>query len=105
MFFTSYNKKRFVPHEILESFHNHLLCLFLQLTRLHEAYNVRGEDASNMPTIPSQHRVNMQILKHWQPFQDLKLTFAVSRRAEQLRLRTPRSILDTVEDEVPDSCS
>ena len=38
--------------------------LLPQLTRLHEAYHVRGEDASNMPTIPSQHRVTMQILNH-----------------------------------------
>ena len=53
-----------------------------------------------MPTIPLQHRVTMQILKHWQPFRDLKLTFAVSRRAEQLRLRTQQRIIATAEDSV-----
>ena len=47
--------------------------LLPQLNRLSQAYHVRGEDASNMPTIPSQHRVTMQILDHWQPFRDLKL--------------------------------
>ncbi len=63
--------------------------LFLpQLTKLSESYHVREWDDSNMTTIPSQHRVTMQILEHWQPFQDLKLTLAVSRRAEQLRLHT-----------------
>ncbi len=74
--------------------------LLPQLTRLSEAYHVRGEDDTNMPTIPSQHRVTMQILEHWQPFQDLKLTFAVSRRAEQLRLRMQQRIVATVEDSV-----
>ena len=53
-----------------------------------------------MPTIPLQHRVTMQILKHWQPFRDLKLTFAISRRAEQLRLRTQQRIIATAEDSV-----
>ncbi len=74
--------------------------LLPQLTRLHEAYHVREEDASNMPNIPLQHRVTMQILKHWQPFRDLKLTYAVSRRAEQLCLRTQQRIVATVEDSV-----
>ena len=74
--------------------------LLPQLSWLHEAYNDRGEDASNMPNIPLQHRVTMQILKHWQPFRDLKLTFAVSRRAEQLRLRTQQRIIATAEDSV-----
>jgi hypothetical protein len=53
-----------------------------------------------MPTIPSQHRVTIQILEHWQPFQGLTLTFAVSRRAEQLRLRIQQRIVATVEDSV-----
>jgi hypothetical protein len=69
-------------------------------TRISEAYHVCGEDDSNMTTIPSQHRVTMQILEHWQPFQDLKLTFAVSCRAEQLRLRMQQRIVATVEDSV-----
>jgi hypothetical protein len=38
--------------------------LLPHLTWLHEAYNVRGDDASNMPNIPLQHRVTMQILEH-----------------------------------------
>jgi hypothetical protein len=42
---------------------------------------VRGEDSSNMPTIPSQNRVTQQIIRLWQPFHDLKQTFEVSRRA------------------------
>ena len=28
-----------------------------------------------MSTIPSHHRVTIQILNHWQPFRDLKLMF------------------------------
>ena len=40
----------------------------------------------------------MQILDHWQPFRDLKLIFAGSRRAEQLGLRSQQSIVATVED-------
>ena len=57
-----------------------------QLNRLFEASFVRDESsASNadVTDIPSQHRVTQQILSHWQPFQDLKLMFAGSRRAEQ----------------------
>ena len=53
-----------------------------------------------MPNIPLQHRVTMQILKHWQPFGTSKLTFAVSHRAEQLRLRTQQRIIATAEDSV-----
>ncbi len=56
--------------------------LLPQLTRLHETYHVRGEDDSNIPNILLQHRVTIQVLKHWQPFRDLKLTYTVSRRAE-----------------------
>ena len=53
------------------------LVLLPHLTRLHETYRVGEGDPSKMTTIPSQHRVTIQILKHWYPFQDLKLTFAV----------------------------
>jgi hypothetical protein len=53
-----------------------------------------------MPTIPSQHRVTMQILGHRKPFQDLKLVFAGSCRAEQLSLRFQQHIVATVENSV-----
>ena len=53
-----------------------------------------------MPNIPLQHRVNMQIPKHWQPFRDLKLTFSVSHRTEELSLRTHQRIIATAEDSV-----
>ena len=73
--------------------------LFLpQLNQLHELSFVRGEDASNVVAIPTQHRVTQQILSRWQPFKDLKQTFAVSRRAEQLRLRVQQRVIATVED-------
>ena len=36
----------------------------------------------------------------WQPFKDLKQTFAVSRRAEQLRQRVQQRVVATVEDSV-----
>ncbi len=68
--------------------------LFLpQLDRLSEA-NVRGEDASNVAVIPG----SQQIIGRWQPSKDLKQTFAVSRRAEQLRLHSQQRIVATVED-------
>ncbi len=58
--------------------------------------------ASNaaVPAIPSQQRIIQQILSHWQPFQDLKLMVAGSRRAEQLSLRSQQRIVATVEDSV-----
>jgi hypothetical protein len=56
-----------------------------ELTRLHETYHVWGEeDSPNVVVIPAQHRVTEQILSMSQPFKDLKQTFAVSRRPEQL---------------------
>ncbi len=51
-----------------------------QLNRLTEASLMRGEDASNVAVtaIPAQNnRVTLQILSMWQPFKDLKQTFAV----------------------------
>jgi hypothetical protein len=75
--------------------------LFLpQLNRLHEAYIVRGEDASNVAAIPAQNRLTHQILHHFQQLKDLKETFAVSRRAEQLCLRTKQRVVATVEESV-----
>ncbi len=56
--------------------------LLPQLNRIHEAYIVRGEDASNVSAIPAQNRLTHQILHHFQQFKDLKETFAVSCRAE-----------------------
>ncbi len=50
--------------------------------------------------IPSQHRVTQQILNHWQPFLDLKLMFAGSRRTEQIGLCSQHKIVVTVEDYV-----
>jgi hypothetical protein len=74
-----------------------------QLKRLFEVSFVRDErSASNadVVVIPSHHRVIHQILSHWQPFLDLKLMFAGSRRAEQLSLRSQQHIVATVEDSV-----
>jgi hypothetical protein len=51
-----------------------------------------------MTNIPSPPRVTMQMLNHWQPFRDLKLIFAVSRRAEELGLRSKQRIVATAED-------
>jgi hypothetical protein len=36
----------------------------------------------------------------WQPFKDLKQTLAVSRRAQQLRLRAQQRVVATVEQSV-----
>ncbi len=63
---------------------------------------MRGEDACNLAVaaIPAQHRLTHQILNHWLPFQDLKQALAVSRRAEELRLRSQQRIIATAEDSV-----
>ena len=74
-----------------------------QLNRLTEASLMRGEDASNVAVtaIPAQNnRVTLQILSMWQPFKDLKQTFAVSRCVEQLRLRAQERVVSTVGDSV-----
>ena len=59
---------------------------------------VRGEDASNVVDIPTPDRVTQQILSRCQSFKDLKLTFAVSHRAEQFRLHVQERVISTVED-------
>ena len=64
-----------------------------------------GRDESSVSNadataIPSQHRVTQQILRHWHPFQDLKLMFARSHRAEQLSLRSQQRVVATVEESV-----
>jgi hypothetical protein len=72
-----------------------------KFNRLIEASFVWDESsASNVDVtvIPSHHRVTQQILSHWYPFQDLKLMFAGSRRAEQLSLHSQQRIEATVED-------
>ena len=73
------------------------------LNRLIEASFVRDESsASNadVAVIPSQFKLTKQILLHWQPFRDLKLMFAGSRRAEQLSLRSQQRVVATVEESV-----
>jgi hypothetical protein len=42
----------------------------------------------------------LQIINHWQPLKDLKQAIPVSRRAEQLRLRSQKRIIATAEDSV-----
>jgi hypothetical protein len=72
-----------------------------QLNCLHEASFVRNQTSAfnaAVTVIPSQHRVSLQMLSHWQPFQDLKLMFAC--RAELLTLRSRQRIVATVEDSV-----
>ncbi len=74
-----------------------------QLNRLFEASFLRDESPSSnadVAVIPSQDKCTQQILSHWQPFLDLKLMFAGSRRAEQLSLRSQQRIVSTVEDSV-----
>jgi hypothetical protein len=74
-----------------------------QFNRLIEASFVRDESSASKAdatVIPAQHRVTQQILSHWQPFQDLKLMFAGSRRAEQLSLRSQQRVVTTVEESV-----
>ena len=74
-----------------------------QLNRLIEDSVVRDESSvsnADVVVIPSQLKVTQQILRHWQPFRDLKSRFADSRRAEQLSLRSQQLIVATVEDSV-----
>ena len=79
--------------------------LFLPWSNLlHETYIGRGEDTSNVvvPVIPTQNRVTEEIISQRQVFEDLRQTCVVSRRAEQLCLRTEpwHRIVTTVEDSV-----
>ena len=64
-----------------------VLLLLPHLNCLQEPYIVWGEDASNVTSIPTQNRLTHQIIHHFQPFKDLKETFVVSHRTEQLCLR------------------
>jgi hypothetical protein len=43
--------------------------------------------AAGVTAIPSQLKITKQILRHWQPFQDLKLQSVGSRSQEQLSSR------------------
>jgi hypothetical protein len=74
-----------------------------QFNRLVEDSFVRDERSTSnadATAIPLQHRVTQQILSNWQPFQDLKLMFVCSRRAEQLSLRSQQRVVATVEESV-----
>jgi hypothetical protein len=55
---------------------------------------------ADVTALPSQHRVTQQILRHWHPFNHLKIMFAGSHRAEQLSLHSQEGVVDTVEDNV-----
>ena len=50
--------------------------------------------------IPTHLKVTHQILRHWEPFRNLKVRFASSCRVEQLNLRSQQRIVATVEDSV-----
>jgi hypothetical protein len=55
-----------------------------QLNSLVEAYNVRGEDASNITVISIDSAPpHAQLIQHWKPFQVLQQTCLVSLRAVQ----------------------
>ena len=74
-----------------------------QLNRLFEVSFARDENSvsnAGVVVIPSQFKVTQQILFHWQPFRDLKLNFAASRRPEQLILRSQQRIVATIEEAV-----
>jgi len=58
------------------------LFLFHSLTPFQEVYIVRGEDPSNVVTIPVQNSLTHQILSMWETFKHLKETFVVSDREE-----------------------
>jgi hypothetical protein len=74
-----------------------------KLNRLFKSSFVRDESSTSnaaVTAIPLQHRVTQQILSHWQPFLDLKLMSAGSRRDAQLSLRSQQHLVATVEDSV-----
>ena len=57
-----------------------------QLNCLHEASFARDESSpssAGVTAIPSQFKITQQILKHWQPFRDLKLQSVGSHSQEQ----------------------
>ena len=41
------------------------LSFLRNLPGVHEDLHVRGEDACNMSTIPTPHRLTTQVIKHW----------------------------------------
>ncbi len=55
---------------------------------------------SGVTVIPTQVKITQEILKHWQPFRDLKLQFVGSRRQEQLSSRCQQRVVATVEESV-----
>ncbi len=61
-----------------------------------------GEDTSNVvvTVIPVQHKVTLQILRMWSPFEDLKEIIPVSYRTEQFRFRVQQRVVVTTEDSV-----
>ena len=61
---------------------------------------MRGEDTSNVVTIPTQKTLTHQILSLCQAFKDLKQIFVVSRRTEQFHLHSHHRVETTVEDSV-----
>jgi hypothetical protein len=74
-----------------------------QLDRLFEASFARDESSASdtgVTAIPSQLKITKQILRYWQPFQDLKLQSVGSRRQEQLSSRCQQRIVATVEESV-----
>ncbi len=74
-----------------------------QLDRLFEASFAWDESSASNPgvtVIPSQLKITKQILRHWQPFQDLTLQFVGSHRQEQLSSRCQQRIVATVEESV-----
>jgi hypothetical protein len=74
-----------------------------QLNRLYESSFARDKSSpstAGVTTIPTQFKITQQILKHWQPFRDLKLQFVGSRRQEQLSSRCQERVVATVEESV-----
>ena len=63
---------------------------------------MQSEDTCNVAVtvILSQIKVTRQILSMWSPFKDLKQTFALSRRVDQLLLRVQQRVVTTTEDSV-----
>ncbi len=67
---------------------NHLIC------------DESSDSTSDVAVIPSQNKVTDQILRDWQPFIPLKLSYGDSCRVEQLNLWSQQHIVVTVEDSV-----
>ena len=73
---------------------------FLTMTKPPRNLKKKETKGTQLHKKGTQYPLPHQIHNHWKPFRDLKRTFAVSRRTEQLRLHVYQRIVPTVQESV-----